>query len=105
MAEDDWLPHALLECRANDDLSYCFIQDITAVASDPRNHWPSTCSLIEQWQFLLRVSDAEGFANYDDVLGYSQYVPVYVAHLALWTDSPEQHTHICIMSLRSHPTP
>ncbi len=62
-------PHALLECRANDGLSHCFIQDITAVAGDPRNHWPSTC---EQLQFLLRVSDVEGFANYDDVLGYLQ---------------------------------
>ncbi len=39
---------------------------------DPRNHWPSPCSLIEQLRFLLRVSDVEGFANYDDVLGYLQ---------------------------------
>lgn len=69
-------PHALLECRANDGLSHCFIQDITVTDShhcgDPRNHWSSPCSLIEQLQFLLRVSDVEGFADYDDVLGYLQ---------------------------------
>ncbi|PBK60291.1 hypothetical protein ARMSODRAFT_966160 [Armillaria solidipes] len=91
MVEDE--PHALLECRANDGLSRRrrrFIQDITAVIPEITDLWSSPCSLIEQLWFLLRVSNIEGLLakSIHDVLAIYNDVPVYVAPLALWADSP-----------------
>ncbi|PBK68234.1 hypothetical protein ARMSODRAFT_958358 [Armillaria solidipes] len=91
MVEDE--PHALLECRANNGLS-CrrrrFIQDITAIIPEISGFWSSLCSLIEQLWFLLRVFDIEGLlAKFiHDVLVIYNDVPMYVALLALWADSP-----------------
>ncbi|SJL02428.1 uncharacterized protein ARMOST_05755 [Armillaria ostoyae] len=91
MVEDE--PHALLECRANDGLfrrRRRFIQDITAVIPEITDLWSSPCSLIEQLWFLLRVANIEGLlAKFiHDVLAIYNDVPVYVAPLALWADSP-----------------